>query len=110
MSFVARIERPLRSQKSRPGPECHRVRSLNSDGVDAQAVVQVFDLKKFRPRGTVIYGLHKGDDAEWRIKEMRTEVDDAEATGAQLEAPDAGPSAADTSLEEGDAAVADPKN
>jgi ketosteroid isomerase-like protein len=82
------FEAYVNSQGDLFGPEAHaRIRALDSDGATAEAKVDVMDLRKFKSRGTVVYGLRKGQDGQWRIRDIRTEVDDAEELGEVPAAP-----------------------
>ena len=108
--FTSRMDRStfeayVTSQGDLFGPDAHpRLRAVDSDGTTAEAKVEVVDLRKLKTRGTVVYGLHRGDDEQWRIREIRTEVDDVEAfddaidpPGAPVPVPaDAGGAAADS--------------
>ncbi len=89
------FEAYINSQGDLFGPEAQaRIRALDSDGTTAEAKVDVMDLRKFKTRGSVVYGLRKSDGGAWLIRDIRTEVDEAE----ELPAADAVPATPDATL------------
>lgn len=93
--FTAQMDRAtfetyINSQGDLFAPKAQaRMRALDSDGQTAEAKVDVIDLERFKPRGTVTYGLRRGDDGQWRIHSIQTEVDVAEE-GPPAESADSG--------------------
>jgi hypothetical protein len=78
---MATFQSYVESQDDLFGPTMRaRVRKIDSDGRNAQASVDLVDVREIRRAGRVIYRLTRAEDGVWRIREMRTEVEEAAPT------------------------------